>query len=271
MELNDALKLKLENLYRYFSELESALICYSGGTNSSLLLYTARKILGDNTEAVFFQSPVIPYALQQEAMETAKLLNAKLTVVSMPPLNAPEFVNNPENRCHLCKNGFITKAINMAARFGLNAVVEGSTGEAPGTYCQNKVALKGMPVKSPFDELGITKTGIREISKSLALDTWKKSPFSCLMTHFDHGVTVNEKMLMTVEMAENFLKSHGFKYYKVWHDGKNVKLGLGAKETVATIGKLRLSIAHYLKYLGFESAYVVDYRMPDELSKIQIY
>ena len=271
MELNEALKGKLEHLYRYFSELESVVVCYSGGTNSSLLLYLAQKILGDNAEAVFFKSPVIPFYLQQEAAETAKLFNAKLTIFSMPPLDSYMFMGNPENRCHLCKNEIVTKASSIAKRFNINNVVEGSTGEAPGIHCQNKIALTGTHVRCPFEELKITKPGIREISKSLALPTWKKSPFFCLMTHFRHGTRINEKMLLTVELAENFLKSHGFQYYKIWHDGETARLALGATETVATIGKLRTSIANYLKSLGFKSAYVVDYRMPDELSQIVLY
>jgi len=252
-------------------ELESVLVCYSGGLNSTLLLYASRKVLGDNAEAIYFNSPIIPYYLQREAAEEAKLLNVKLTVVAMPSLNSSVFYSNPENRCHLCKHGFITKSLNMAARFDINAVVDGTTGESPGRHCQNKISIKGLSVKSPFDELGITKVGIRTISRYLALSTWNKSPFFCLMTHFKHGTIVDEKMLLTVELAENFLNTHGFKYYKVWHDGKIAKLKLGANETIAAIGKMRKNISDYFKTLGFESAYVLDYHRPKDMSEIKIF
>jgi len=234
-------------------------------------LYASRKILGDKAEAIFFNSPIIPHQLQLETVDMAKTLNVKLTVMPMSSLTSPEFYGNPENRCHLCKNGFTTVAVNMAERFNLNAVIEGSTGEAPGIHCQNKISMKGMAVKSPFDELKITKAGIRTISRHLALPTWDKSPFFCLMTHFKHGAYVNEKMLLTVELAENYLKSHGFKYYKVWHDGKVARLKLGANETVAAIGRMRQSIIDYFKLLGFESTYVVDYSLPKDMSEIKIY
>ena len=271
MEISDALQRKLDDLYDYLFKLESVLVCYSGGANSSLLLYAAKKVLGDKAEAIFFVSSIIPHSLEQEAVETAKLMNARLTVMPFPSLKSHEYYGNPENRCHLCKNGFLTKSENFAARFGLKAIIEGSAGEAPGIHCQNKIALTSMSVKSPFDELRITKSGIREISRALALSTWNKSPFFCLLTNFKHGEVIDEKMLLTVEMAEKFLQYHGFKYYIVWHDGKTAKLKLGAQETVAAIGKMRQKITSYFKSIGFESVYVVDYRLPKDMSEIKIY
>src|SRR5260370_15500766 len=94
---------KLENARANVRGMSSALIAYSGGVDSSLLLKLALDELGDHAVAVLASSPAYPESEQQEARELAQRLGARLVEVSTAEVELDAYRSHNPDRCFHCK------------------------------------------------------------------------------------------------------------------------------------------------------------------------
>lgn len=240
---------KLEN---HIKNLGSLLVCYSGGTDSALLLYLAKKALGDKAQAVFFDSILIPEADKAEAKTVAREIGADLRIRHVDILNIPSLADNPENRCYICKRNMLILAKELAEELNLAHVAEGSHADDLNQHRPGRQAILELGIQSPFAHAGITKSEIREISKDIGLSTWDKPSYSCLMTRLPHNEPVNPELLKRIELAERFLRETGLREFRVRHRGEICALEINSAE-ISIFHTYEKEIRSFLEKMGYIS------------------
>lgn len=217
---------KYEALKSYITSLESVAVAFSGGVDSTFLLFAAMEALGGNVVAVTVSSDIIPERELDEAAAYCREEGIRHAVVQFDALEVEGFVQNPENRCYLCKRELFGKIGEVAAREGLAAIVEGSNVDDEGDYRPGMQALAELDVKSPLRHAGFTKQEIRDLSKRFGLPTWHKQSFACLASRFPYGNLISKEKLRMVNRAEQLLLDKSFNQMRVRIHGDLARIEL---------------------------------------------
>lgn len=201
-------------LEEFFLQHRRVAIAFSGGVDSTYLLYAAKKY-AEEVRAYYVKSAFQPAFEFDDAKRLAKELDINLCIIPIDVLKNEKVVANPANRCYYCKQVIFTKIISQAARDGFTELLDGTnasddSGDRPGMK-----ALQELKVMSPLRECGLTKNRIRELSKEAGLFTWNKPSYACLATRLPVGSKITKERLEITEKAENFLMDLGFNNFRV--------------------------------------------------------
>ena len=176
-------------LREFFAEHSTIALAFSGGTDSSYLLYAA-KACGANVHAYYVSTPFQPQFELDDAKLLAESLHADMTVLPFDVLTDKVVKSNPKDRCYYCKNQVFGGILKAAKEDGFTEIMDGTNasddaGDRPGMR-----ALKEMKVLSPLRLSGITKTALREYSRNAGLFTWNKPAYACLATRVPSGISI---------------------------------------------------------------------------------
>ncbi len=213
--MNDILLKKYHDLKEYIKELKSVAVAFSSGVDSTLLLYAAYEALGKDVLAVTASSNSFPEREYNESKEYCQQLGIKQIIVQTDELKIEGFVQNPPNRCYLCKKEIFTKLKTVAAQNNKAEVLEGTNLDDDNDYRPGMQAIAELGIKSPLRKIGFTKKEIRELSEHLGLPTWNKQSFACLSTRFPYGEEITAAKLIMVDKAEQLLLDMGFHQLRV--------------------------------------------------------
>lgn len=250
---NDLLMDKYEELKAYLSSLESAVVAFSSGVDSTFLLYAAKEALGDKVMAVTATSCSFPIRELNEAKAYCEEQGIRHEVVASEELKIEGFSHNPKNRCYLCKRELFEKIRAIAEREGMKEVVEGSNLDDNGDYRPGLVAIAELDIKSPLRQIGFSKEQIRILSEYFGLPTWNKQSFACLASRFPYGEEITEQKLKMVDKAEQFLLDRGFHQLRVRIHGNIARIELMQDELLKIMEeKLRAEVYDELKSIGFD-------------------
>ncbi|MCK4347856.1 MAG: ATP-dependent sacrificial sulfur transferase LarE [Thermoplasmatales archaeon] len=206
---------KLETLKSILAEMESVLISYSGGVDSTFLLKVASDVLKDKAIAVTASSEIHSSKELEEAKKNAKMLGVRHFVINTNELDNENFVSNTPERCYYCKKELFSKLWELAKQYGLNYVIDGSNYDDVNYFRPGMRAVSELGVKSPLKDAKLTKEEIRNLSKRMNLPTWDKPSFPCLATRFPYGSEITKEKLLRVKRAEQFLAKFGIKQLRV--------------------------------------------------------
>ncbi|MDO4953418.1 MAG: ATP-dependent sacrificial sulfur transferase LarE [Synergistaceae bacterium] len=210
-------------LEEFFAKNKKTAIAYSGGTDSSYLLYVARKC-GADVQPYFVKTAFQPAFELESAEEIAKLLKMSLTVLEADILADKEIVSNPENRCYLCKRNMLALILNASLKDGCTVLADGTNADDRFDERPGMRALWELGIHSPLCEAGLTKERIRCLSKKAGLPTWNISSYSCLATRVKTGVKLTAALLEKLEAAENELRSAGYADFRIRTDESSARL-----------------------------------------------
>ena len=243
---------KFRNLKKILSEMESVLVAYSGGVDSTLLLRVAKDILGDRVLAVTASSTVYPSEEIEQAKALAQNLKARHEIIETRELTNPKFVNNPKDRCYWCKKELFAKLTSIARENNLNYVLDGSNFDDLDDFRPGMEAARELGVRSPLQEAMLTKADIRSMSKRMGLPTWSKPSFACLASRFPYGMRITRENVITIDKAERFLKDLGFTQVRVRHHHPIARIEVPKTDIPKLLGdKPRSQILSYFKTLGY--------------------
>lgn len=243
---------KLKKLINILKDMESAVLAYSGGADSTFLL-KAMQLSGIRALAVTAVSEIIPRCEVLSAKKMAKEIGIKHMIIETHELSNKKFVSNTPERCFVCKDNRFKILRDIATSEGYGFVIDGSNCDDLGDYRPGKKAAEKYGVRSPLIEAGFSKKKIREVSKELSLLTWNKPSSPCLSTRFPYGSRITKEALKRVEKAEDFLRSFGFHEIRVRDHGSIARIEVEEdKIGLLLTPERRKTISEKLKSLGYE-------------------
>ena len=213
------------NIEQFFKENHSLALGFSGGVDSSYLLY-AGLTNNANIKAYYVKSDFQPEFELQDALEVAKLVGAKITILELNVLENTNVISNPPDRCYHCKIEIFKALQKQAVDEGFSLIIDGTNASDDASDRPGMRALAELSVRSPLRECGMTKEIIRQLSKEAGLPTWDKPAYSCLATRIPTGRSITKDLLYRVEQAENALFTLGFTDFRVrvYHDAARLQL-----------------------------------------------
>lgn len=249
--LDPQLEEKFGHLKRILADLESAVVAFSGGVDSTFLLSVAVQVLGARVLAVTATSETYPERELIEARSLAGLVGARHREVVSEELDIPEFKHNPRNRCYYCKKELFGKLRTVADEEGLSHVLDGTNIDDRGDHRPGRQAAAELGVRSPLEEAQLTKEDIRTLSRFLNLPTWDKPAFACLSSRFPYGTSITPERVGRVGKAEEALRELGFRVVRVRYHDTVARLELGPEEFALATGPLREDVARLVREAGF--------------------
>ncbi len=207
---------KQSQLEEYLRTLEKVAIAYSGGIDSSFLLFVANKVLPKNQVlAVIANGIMVPRKDYEEAIHFLKENKFQYIEVPYKPLEITEFRENHKDRCYHCKKALMTALKKVANENGYENLLDGKNADDLTVYRPGNKATEEVGVISPLAKFEISKEEIRQYSKTLGIPFWNKPSNSCLATRFPYNTTLMEKGLEKVEQSEEMIKELGIQKVRV--------------------------------------------------------
>jgi pyridinium-3,5-biscarboxylic acid mononucleotide sulfurtransferase len=219
-ELNTAFYDKLESLENWFGQRKGFIVAFSGGIDSTLVLFLARKFRGkDAAIGVISNSESLKNKDFMLAQSFCAEFDIQLRVIKTEELADERYNQNPINRCFFCKDHLFHDLQELKKEYPGFNVLSGTNFDDLGDYRPGIDAAQKNEVLSPLVDCKITKAEVREIAKHFNLPNWNKPASPCLSSRIPYNQNVTTEKLRQIEAAEDILNSHGFEDVRVRHFG----------------------------------------------------
>lgn len=247
-----SLEHKLHHLREIFAAMDSVLVAYSGGIDSTVVLKVAYDQLRDRAVGVTAVSPTFPAVELDAATRVAKEIGVRHELVQTDQLQIPAFTDNDATRCFHCKTDLYQLLGRLKVTSATAVIVDGTNLDDLGDDRPGIKAAREWGVRSPLVEAGLTKAEIRSLAKELGLSNWDKPAAACLSSRIPRGITITREKLSRVEQAEEVLLAEGFRHCRVRDHGEIARIEVGQGELARIFeGERGAKISRRLKELGF--------------------
>lgn len=224
-------------LHRLLVDMRSVLVSFSGGVDSSYLLKIAHDALGPAAVAATGLSQTYAAEEMEEARLIAEQIGAEHIMVETAELTDPRYADNTHQRCFFCKTELYSRLAGTARTRGLEVVVDGSNADDLDDFRPGMRAARNLGVRSPLQEVQLTKAEIRALSARHGLRTWDKPAMACLSSRFEYGDPITVEKLRQVASAERAVRQLGFRGFRVRHHDAIARLELPSEQFPEAIGR----------------------------------
>jgi uncharacterized protein len=212
---------KFERLKDILASLQEVVVAYSGGVDSTFLLWVSFQVLGPKARGVLIDTPLVPPYKKEEALKTSRTLGLPVEVLSVDIWQEEGILANGPKRCYFCKKFLFSK---LKALAGAVPVCDGTNADEVREFRPGLLAKEELGVRSPLYEAGLTKKETRELSAAFNLPTAWKPSYSCLATRIPQGMRLVPELLERVGELERSLEELGFSGLRARHHGDIVRL-----------------------------------------------
>jgi uncharacterized protein len=253
MEVNSsAINYKLHALENWYGQRKGSIVAFSGGIDSTLVLYLARKFQGkENAIGVISNSESLKNRDFLQAKDFCERFDIHLEVIVTNELEDERYNQNPINRCYFCKEHLFHDLSEICEKYPGFEVLSGTNADDLGDYRPGIDAAKKFQVQSPMVDCQVTKEELRQIAKSFDLPNWDKPASPCLSSRIPYNQTVTLEKLKQIEAAEEILNTYGFADVRVRHYGTYGKIEVHRED----LNKLRMvqnEVVQKITALGFD-------------------
>ncbi len=244
---------KFNILKSSLKELESVIIAFSGGVDSTFLLKAASISGLKDILAVTAVSDSMPEEELSFTREMALDLSIPHRIITTDEMSDENYSSNPPDRCYYCKKELFSKLKRIALEEEFTYILDGSNADDLKDWRPGKRAAEELGVKSPLSDAGLTKDEVRHLSKELALPTWDKPAAPCLSSRFPYGSTITTEALKRVGSAERFIKKFALKDLRVRDHGDIARIEVLPEDfSIIFDPAVRDEIETYLRSLGYK-------------------
>jgi len=244
---------KLDELEKWFkSRTSNVIVAFSGGVDSCLVSFLARKYLGkENVIAVISASPSLKQKDLIIAIDFCELFDINLEIIETKEFEDPRYSSNPVNRCYFCKINLYDELQNISLKYPDSVILNGQNYDDFSDYRPGIKAAEEFKVYHPLADCGLSKNDIRELALHFNLPTWDKPASPCLSSRVPYGSEVTLQKLKQIEEAENILNDFGFEDVRVRHFDRIAVIEV-PKNQIADLLKLKEEVSVKISSLGFE-------------------
>ncbi len=252
MILKNTTQQKQEALEQWYKNREGSIVAFSGGIDSTLVLYLARKFQGrDKAIGVISNSESLKKRDFDLAKDFCRQFDIQLEVIKTKEIEDERYVQNPANRCFFCKEHLFVDIGAIAAKYPGFAVLSGANFDDLGDFRPGMDAARKYEVLSPMVECKVSKNELREMARYFELPNWDKPASPCLSSRIPYMHEVTAEKLRQVEAAEEILFNAGFSDVRVRHYGTLAKVEVH-KEEMEKLFSIQNEIITAIEALGFE-------------------
>ena len=238
-------------LQEFFEKYPRIAIGFSGGVDSSFLLWTAKNC-GAQVGAYYVSTAFQPAFEREDAIRFASSINVMPKIIELDILSCDEVAENPPDRCYHCKKRIFGAVAQKAAEDGYTVLVDGTNASDDASDRPGMRALKELRVLSPLRMCGLTKAEIRRQSKEAGLFTWNKPAYACLATRTPSGERITAEGLCRTERAEGILHNMGFSDFRIRSRFGDAVIEVTQPQMPLLLQKLE-EVTGMLKSLGYGS------------------
>jgi len=242
---------KEQRLREVLSRFSSAIVAFSGGVDSAYLSVVATQVLGSGALCVTADSPSYPEHHRRAAIDFAERFGLRHEIIRTGEVERPEYRANPVNRCYYCKHELYTHLSRIAAERDA-VVIDGNNADDRGDYRPGRQAAREFGVRSPLDEVNLTKQEIRELSRAAGIPTWDEPASACLSSRIPYHSEVTDDKLRMIEQAERVLARLGFRVCRVRHHDDLARVEIARDELHRALDPdVSSEIVSALKAIGY--------------------
>jgi len=240
------------NLESKIFKLDSAIVAFSGGIDSTLVLAVANKVLSGRVLAVTAKSDSVPERELHSAQELTKALGINHKIIRTEEMSSPNYLKNPENRCYYCKLELYAKLAIVSSQYKITSILNGINLDDLGDHRPGIIAAKEASIISPLVDSQLNKQDVRNLARDMGLTNLEKPALACLSSRIPYGQPVTSKKLSMINKAEEVFLAEGFKEVRVRHYGDMARIEL-LKTEIPNLMKNGLyeKTINHLKKIGF--------------------
>ena len=248
------LKTKLEKLKTVLAEYTNLVVMFSGGIDSSLLLYICQKFFPEKLKAITILSATLSAEERTRIEQIVSEIDVEHHYLVSKELENREFVLNDAKRCYYCKKIRLEQLQQWVKNFPNTIFLDGSNTDDLQDYRPGMLAVQEFPglLISPFLLAGFDKQDIRQLAKQMGIKYWDLPSSACLASRLAYGLEITVERLRQVEQIEKYLATVLTGTIRVRHHGDLARIELNPENFSGALEEnLRKQIVKYCKEAGF--------------------
>ena len=244
------MSIKEKKLLDAVKSLDSVVIAFSGGVDSSLVAKAASRALPKTKVLlVTADSQSLGSGELEKCEELSNEWDLDWIPVKTDEFNNSQYLANQSDRCWWCKSALMDQLEPIAAKRGANIVL-GVNQDDLGDHRPGQEAAKSRGARFPLVEAGLTKQDVRELAKEWKLSVWDRPSMPCLSSRVPYETKITVQLLSRVDRAENILRSIGVSDVRVrdYQDTARIEV---SQEDLPTVLNRSAEVNKQISDLGY--------------------